>query len=59
MPKETDTYNRKHKSEGLFIPTGLFFGLGAGFLMDNVIAGIFLGLGIGFLCYALLRAFRD
>ena len=43
----------KRKNAGLFIPAGLFLGLGAGFLFDNPPAGLFLGLGIGFLLFVI------
>ena len=33
---------------GLFIPGGLFIGMGFGFLYGQLVAGIFLGLGVGF-----------
>jgi hypothetical protein len=44
MPRE----NKKHKISGLFIPAGLFLGMGFGFLIDKLVAGMFLGLGLGF-----------
>ena len=34
---------------GLFIPAGLFIGMGIGFIIDQLVGGIFLGLGFGFL----------
>ncbi len=41
----------KKNISGLFIPTGLFFGLGVAFAIMKiwVVAGVFLGLGAGFL----------
>ena len=38
---------------GLFIPAGLFIGMGFGFMYDNLIAGLFIGLGAGFAAYGL------
>jgi len=38
---------------GLFIPGGLLFGMGVGFLIDNVPAGMFMGLGLGFVAFAI------
>jgi len=38
---------------GLFIPAGLFIGLGIGFLIDNLVAGMFIGLGAGFAAFAI------
>jgi len=47
---------RKQKGvTGVAIPTGLFIGMGVGFLIDNITAGIFLGLGGGFLTMLILR----
>ena len=40
---------------GLFIPAGLFIGMGVGFIIDQLVGGIFLGLGLGFLGMALTR----
>jgi len=41
-------FRRKHRPGGLFIPAGLFIGMGFGFLIDKLVAGLFLGLGLGF-----------
>ena len=38
---------------GLFIPAGLFVGMGIGFLTNNLVAGMFIGLGAGFALFAL------
>lgn len=38
---------------GLFIPAGLFIGMGIGWGMDHLVAGLFVGLGAGFLLYGL------
>jgi len=58
MPKvvnEERAKNRKERREmgGLFIPAGLFLGMGFGFLIDNLVGGLFIGLGAGFLLFAL------
>jgi len=51
MPKK-----KKQNLSGLFVPAGIFLGMGFGFLLDELVAGMFIGLGIGFLgmllCYA-------
>lgn len=44
----------KDKS-GLFVPAGIFLGMGIGFLTDQLVAGIFIGLGAGFLSMALMK----
>lgn len=53
MPQRN--FSRKDRKEmgGLFIPAGLFIGIGAGFVYGNVPAGIFLGLGLGFLLFGI------
>ncbi|WP_162200787.1 hypothetical protein [Ornithinibacillus contaminans] len=38
----------------LFIPAGLFIGLGIGKALGNVGAGLFIGLGMGFLISTLV-----
>ena len=38
---------------GLFIPGGLFIGMGLGFLYNQLVAGLFIGLGMGFALAAL------
>ena len=39
---------KKEDTRGLFIPAGLFIGLGLGFLYNQIVAGVLLGLGAGF-----------
>jgi hypothetical protein len=57
--KEPKKGKRKAIS-GLFIPAGLFVGMGIGFTVDNLVAGLFIGLGAGFLAFALVMVFvRD
>lgn len=49
---------KKHKEKGsLFIPAGLFLGLGFGFLYDHIVEGVFFGLGVGFLLFAIIHLF--
>jgi len=45
----------KEDNAGLFIPAGLFLGLGIGFFLDKVVGGLFVGLGIGFVALAIAR----
>jgi len=35
----------------LFIPGGLFVGMGIGFLTDNFVPGMYIGLGVGFVLF--------
>lgn len=46
MPKEG---KKKDGLGGLFIPAGLFIGMGLGFLLDSLVPAMFIGLGMGFL----------
>ena len=43
---------------GLFIPAGLFLGMGLGFIIDKLVAGLFIGLGAGFLLFAIVNLFK-
>jgi len=38
---------------GLFIPAGIFIGMGVGFLINNIPAGLFAGMGLGFLAFGI------
>lgn len=42
----------------LFIPAGIFIGMGFGFLYDQLLAGMFIGLGAGFICMAISEIIR-
>ena len=51
--KENDTKEEdKRGMGGLFVPAGLFIGMGIGFLTDALVPGMFIGLGAGFALYA-------
>lgn len=46
--------NKKNAGKGgIFIPAGLFIGMGIGFVYGNLPAGIFVGLGVGFALFAM------
>jgi len=49
---------KKEERGALFIPSGLFLGMGFGFLFDKLLEGIFLGLGIGFLFFAIVSLLK-
>lgn len=51
---------KKHKNEigALFIPAGLFIGMGLGFFYNQLVVGMFLGLGAGFLLFAIISLFK-
>ena len=44
---------KKDNPSGVFIPAGLFVGMGLGFLYDQLVAGMFIGLGVGFALFAI------
>ena len=61
MVKSKKKRSEKEKSEdysGLFIPGGLFMGMGLGFVYNQLPAGIFIGLGIGFVLMGLSKMIR-
>jgi len=37
----------------LFIPGGLFIGMGIGFLTNNLVPGMYIGLGVGFILFVI------
>ena len=47
--EEPKTKEKKDKWEigGIFVPAGLFIGMGIGFWINQLVAGLFIGLGIG------------
>ncbi|MBN2423159.1 hypothetical protein JXB41_08100 [Candidatus Woesearchaeota archaeon] len=52
--------NKKSKDKdvsGLFIPAGLFIGMGIGFITNKLVGGMFIGLGCGFLAMVLSMMF--
>jgi hypothetical protein len=56
--KKEPIWERKRDGAGLFIPAGLFLGMGLGFMFGNFVAYMFGGLGIGFLVFALVKMFK-
>jgi len=50
--EKTDEDRKKSGIGGIFIPAGIFLGMGIGFLLNNVVAGLFIGLGAGFAAFA-------
>lgn len=50
----------RRKFAGLFIPAGLFIGMGVGWAIDSFLPGMFIGLGAGFFFFAIaMVAVRD
>lgn len=58
MVKKKVVKKIKEDDSGLFIPAGLFVGLGFGAINGNWAAGTLFGLGIGFFGTAVVRAWR-
>ena len=51
---EEQKNNEKKDRRGisaLFIPAGLFLGMGIGFLTDKLVSGMYIGLGVGFVLF--------
>ncbi|MBW6442373.1 hypothetical protein K0A97_01160 [Patescibacteria group bacterium] len=56
--KKSIKKQKEEDNSGLFIPAGLFVGMGLGFALENLVAWLFMGLGAGFLAMAVYKA-RD
>jgi hypothetical protein len=51
---------KRKGSGGLFIPAGLFIGMGVGWALGYLVQGMFIGLGAGFLAFGIVMvAMRD
>lgn len=50
--------NKKENTFGVFVPAGLFIGMGIGFLLNQIVPWLFLGLGFGFLVMAIARMMK-
>ncbi len=46
--------NKRKGASALFIPAGLFIGMGIGWLLGTFVQGMFIGLGFGFLIFAII-----
>ncbi len=53
MASKKNKNKKKDEKEGLFIPAGIFLGMGFGFLYNQLVAGLFIGLGVGFVLFAI------
>ena len=49
---------QKEDNSGLFIPAGLFIGMGIGFMTGNLVSWLFIGLGAGFVGMGIARALK-
>lgn len=57
MTRETEESKRAWTVGGVFIPAGLFIGMGIGWALGYLVPGMFVGLGAGLLGMALAVAF--
>ncbi len=55
MANKTEEPTKKKGISGLFIPAGLFMGMGIGWIFGYLVEGLFIGLGAGFLAMAIVR----
>ena len=55
MSNETEESKRRWAISGLFIPAGLFIGMGIGWALGYLVQGLFIGLGAGFLAMGIAR----
>ena len=55
LSEESEETKQKKDISGLFIPAGLFLGMGIGWVFGYLVPGLFIGLGAGFLGMALVR----
>ena len=55
MTDEAEKTKKKWAVSGLFIPAGLFVGMGIGWALGYLVQGLLIGLGTAFLAMALVR----
>lgn len=55
LDKGTEDSKKRWEISGLFIPAGLFIGMGIGWTLGYLVQGLFIGLGAGFLFMAIVR----
>lgn len=53
MSNDTEESKKRWATSGLFIPAGLFIGMGIGGVLGYLVQGLFIGLGAGFLAMAI------
>ena len=49
MSGEAPKKDKMKTAGGIFIPAGLFIGMGVGWALGYLVQGLFVGLGVGFL----------
>jgi hypothetical protein len=58
MAKKALGKKKKEETGALFIPAGIFLGMGFGFLFGDFVAGLFIGMGIGFILFAITKILK-
>jgi hypothetical protein len=58
MAKKVLEKKKKEDLGALFIPAGIFLGMGFGFLFGDFVAGLFIGMGTGFLLFAITKILK-
>jgi len=56
MTEDETQHGKKWPGFALFVPAGLFIGMGIGWILGYMVPGLLIGLGIGFLVMAIHRA---
>jgi hypothetical protein len=54
VSNEAEESKKRWAISGLFIPAGLFIGMGIGWALGYLVQGLFIGLGAGFLAMAIV-----
>jgi hypothetical protein len=57
MSEKTEKEKNDWTVPGLFIPAGLFIGMGIGWALGYLVQGLLVGLGAGFVGMAIARLF--
>jgi hypothetical protein len=55
LSNESDESKKGWETCGLFIPAGLFIGMGIGWALGYLVQGLLIGMGGGFLAMAIAR----
>jgi hypothetical protein len=55
MSEENDKSKKGWEISGVFVPAGLFIGMGVGWGLGHMVQGLLIGLGAGFLVMGIAR----
>jgi len=56
MSEKKEEQKKDWEISGLFIPAGIFIGMGVGWILGYLTPGLFIGLGAGFCAMAIMQA---